>query len=80
MNFAYLHGGCIAGSCALAMYLEKNNMPSYRPYDIDIYIPCKTSGGLGPERILGVNLNFSLDLTIVVFRLSLKERLTWSIV
>ena len=45
LNFAYLHGGCIAGSCALAMYLEKNNMPSYRPYDIDIYIPCKTSGG-----------------------------------
>ena len=42
LNFAYLHGGCIAGSCALAMYLEKNNMPSYRPYDIDIYIPCKT--------------------------------------
>ncbi len=45
LNFAYLHGGCIAGSCALAMYLEKNNMPSYRPYDIDIYIPCKTSDG-----------------------------------
>ena len=45
LNFAYLHGGCIAGSCALAMYLEKNNMPSYRPYDIDIYIPCKTSNG-----------------------------------
>ena len=45
LNFAYLHGGCIAGSCALAMYLEKNNMPSYRPYDIDIYIPCKTDDG-----------------------------------
>tara|TARA_Y100000994_G_scaffold8842_1_gene7364 strand:+ start:2213 stop:4066 length:1854 start_codon:yes stop_codon:yes gene_type:complete len=45
LNFAYLHGGCIAGSCALAMYLEKNNMPSYRPYDIDIYIPCKTGDG-----------------------------------
>ena len=45
LNFAYLHGGCIAGSCALAMYLEKNNMSSYRPYDIDIYIPCKTSDG-----------------------------------
>ena len=45
LNFAYSHGGCIAGSCALAMYLEKNNMPSYRPYDIDIYIPCKTSDG-----------------------------------
>ena len=42
LNFAYLHGGCIAGSCALAMYLEKNNMPSFRPGDIDIYIPSRT--------------------------------------
>ena len=50
LNFAYLHGGCIAGSCALAMYLEKNNMPSYRPYDIDIYIPCKTSDAIRDGR------------------------------
>ena len=42
LNFAYLHGGCIAGSCALAMYLERNNMPSFRPGDIDIYIPSRT--------------------------------------
>ena len=43
LNFAYLHGGCIAGSCALAMYLERNNMPSFRPGDIDIYIPSRQS-------------------------------------
>jgi len=43
LKFANLHGGCIAGSCALAMYLEKNNMPSFRPGDIDIYIPSRQS-------------------------------------
>ena len=42
LKFANLHGGCIAGSCALAMYLERNNMPSFRPGDIDIYIPSRT--------------------------------------
>ena len=43
LKFVNLHGGCIAGSCALAMYLEKNNMPSFRPGDIDIYIPSRQS-------------------------------------
>jgi len=43
LKFANLHGGCIAGSCALAMYLERNNMPSFRPGDIDIYIPSRQS-------------------------------------
>jgi hypothetical protein len=43
LKFANLHGGCIAGSCALAMYLEKNNMPTFRPGDIDIYIPSRQS-------------------------------------
>ncbi len=43
LEFVNLHGGCIAGSCALAMYLEKNNMPSFRPGDIDIYIPSRQS-------------------------------------
>ena len=42
LKFVNLHGGCIAGSCALAMYLERNNMPSFRPGDIDIYIPSRT--------------------------------------
>ena len=65
LNFAYLHGGCIAGSCALAMYLEKNNMPSYRPYDIDIYIPCKTSNG---------RLRWSYDLATR----TMKEVEDWS--
>ena len=46
LKFVNLHGGCIAGSCALAMYLEKNNMPSFRPGDIDIYIPSKQGRGL----------------------------------
>ena len=46
LKFANLHGGCIAGSCALAMYLEKNNMPSFRPGDIDIYIPSRQGRGL----------------------------------
>ena len=43
LKFVNLHGGCIAGSCALAMYLERNNMPSFRPGDIDIYIPSRQS-------------------------------------
>ena len=43
LKFVNLHGGCIAGSCALAMYLEKNNMPTFRPGDIDIYIPSRQS-------------------------------------
>ena len=43
LEFVNLHGGCIAGSCALAMYLERNNMPSFRPGDIDIYIPSRQS-------------------------------------
>ena len=50
LNFAYLHGGCIAGSCALAMYLERNNMPSFRPGDIDIYIPSRTGRYRSEER------------------------------
>ena len=50
LNFAYLHGGCIAGSCALAMYLERNNMPSFRPGDIDIYIPSRTGRYSEEER------------------------------
>ena len=50
LNFAYLHGGCIAGSCALAMYLERNNMPSFRPGDIDIYIPSRTGRYSAEER------------------------------
>ena len=43
LEFVNLHGGCIAGSCSLAMYLERNNMPSFRPGDIDIYIPSRQS-------------------------------------
>ena len=50
LKFVNLHGGCIAGSCALAMYLERNNMPSFRPGDIDIYIPSRTGRYSSEER------------------------------
>ena len=50
LEFVNLHGGCIAGSCALAMYLERNNMPSFRPGDIDIYIPSRTGRYSAEER------------------------------
>ena len=41
LKFVYDYDGYIAGSTALAMYLENIGKRSFNPEDIDIYIPVK---------------------------------------
>ncbi len=60
LKFLREFDGIIAGSCSLAMYLEKLNKRTFKPEDIDIYIPVLNSK---INRLGGQNIdNLSVDI------------------